>query len=290
MDLHDGLELCGGAATTARLLEVGVPARAMRVARRSDLHLGRGRFALPGAPPALVAAVRYGGFASHSSAAALHGFPSWRACPVLHVTVPPGSRPADPGVRIHRGHLSPDDVHWHLPMTNPLRTVIDCARTMPLIDALVVIDAALRGGRVRREQLQAAADAARGYGAAALRQAVAFADELAASPLESVLRFLASILNCEVRSQVRLPGLTPVDLLLDGWLVLEADGYEFHSGRAEYRKDRRRANRLAELGMVLLRFTWEDLALRPGEVLAQIARVLAAGPPRRFREELQLVR
>jgi very-short-patch-repair endonuclease len=76
--------------------------------------------------------------------------------------------------------------------------------------------------------------------------------------------------------------MSPVDFVIAGWLVVEADGYSYHSGRPEYRKDRNRANRLAELGMVLLRFTWEDLKFGPGRVLAQIARVLEAGPRASF--------
>jgi very-short-patch-repair endonuclease len=68
-----------------------------------------------------------------------------------------------------------------------------------------------------------------------------------------------------------------VDYVIDGWLVIETDGFEFHSNRAEYRKDRRRANALAERGYVLLRFTYEDIRFRPWAVLAQVAAVLARG-------------
>lgn len=114
--------------------------------------------------------------------------------------------------------------------------------------------------------------------AAGLRRAVRFADDLADSPLESVLRPLLAILNCELRSQVRIPGVgAAVDFVLDGWLVVEADGYEFHSDRKAYRKDRARLNALAAQGYVLLRFTWEDVRFRPGWVLEQVARVLSLG-------------
>ena len=73
----------------------------------------------------------------------------------------------------------------------------------------------------------------------------------------------------------------PVDILIDGWLVLEGDGFEFHSNRADYRKDRRRGNRLALHGKVLLRFTYEDVRYHPLRTLAQIEAVLRLGPPRR---------
>jgi very-short-patch-repair endonuclease len=67
---------------------------------------------------------------------------------------------------------------------------------------------------------------------------------------------------------------------LDGWLVLEGDGFEHHSSRKNYREDRRRGNSLVEHGVVTLRFSYEDLQGRPWEVLAQIERVLKLGPPR----------
>jgi len=146
-------------------------------------------------------------------------------------------------------------------------------------EALVVLDAALHCGMVQRGPLQAAAEAARGHGAAALRRAVRFADELADSALESVLRLILTILDCALHTQVRIPGLVaPVDFVLDGWLVVEADGFEFHSDRKAYRNDRGRLNALAAQGYVLLRFTWEDVRFRPGWVLELVARVLSLGP------------
>ena len=281
MHVGDALGYCGGAASAARLLQVGVSPHGLRVARLEGFAVGHGAFALPDAPPALVAAARLNGVVSYSSAAALYGFPSWRQDKTIHVTVAGGARRLDPDVRIHRARIRPDEIHSSTAITTPLRTLLDCGRSMPLVEAVVVMDGALRGGRVSRDALQAAADAARGHGAAALRQAVRWTDALADSPMESVLRVVVSILNCTVRSQVRLRGVRgPVDFVLDGWLALEADGFEFYSGRSDYRRDRAKANALAARGLVLLRFTYEDLQ-RPGWVLGQVAQVLALGPPRR---------
>ena len=78
--------------------------------------------------------------------------------------------------------------------------------------------------------------------------------------------------------QIWIDGVGRVDLLLDGWLVLEADGFEHHSDRARYREDRRRANALAVLGYTLLRFSYEDIVHHEAEVAEVIARVLARGP------------
>ncbi len=66
--------------------------------------------------------------------------------------------------------------------------------------------------------------------------------------------------------------------LVNGWLILEADGFAFHSNREHYRRDRKRGNGAAERRLVQLRFTWEDLHFRRSVVLQQIVRVLEAGP------------
>jgi very-short-patch-repair endonuclease len=69
-----------------------------------------------------------------------------------------------------------------------------------------------------------------------------------------------------------------VDLLVDVWLVLEADGFEHHSNRASYREDRRRGNALAVLGYAVLRFSYEDIVHHEDVVAEVVARVLARAP------------
>lgn len=58
-------------------------------------------------------------------------------------------------------------------------------------------------------------------------------------------------------------------------LVLEVDGYAAHSAREAFERDRRRQNRLVAEGYIVLRFTWRDLTERPGDVVRQVAAVLA---------------
>jgi very-short-patch-repair endonuclease len=230
-----------------------------------------------------VAAAELGGLASHAGAARLHGLDLWRPIEGIDVTVRRGSHPRRPGVRVHRADLHPDEIDHRLLATNVWRTVLDCGRVLPLADAVVILDSALRRGWVKLADLRAAADSARGHGSAALRRAVAHADALSGSALESALRPLLGLLDATMETQVRIRGVPggPVDFVLNGWLVVETDGFEHHSGRAEYRKDRERSNALAVRGYTLLRFTYEDVAARPWWVLAQVQAVLARGPAAR---------
>lgn len=219
----------------------------------------------------MVAAVRLGGVLSCASAACAHGLPLLGPHGV-HVTVPRTCGHVHaPGVIAHRRDLAPTEYDGMC--TSVLRTVLDCTRELPLREAVTACDAALRGG-LDLLTLQRVASAGTGPGSRAARRVVSLADATAESPLESCLRLL-SLPLARVQSQVRITGVGRVDLVLDGWLVLEADGFEHHSTRAHYRVDRRRANALAERGFVLLRFSYEDIVHRPEYVLATIGQVLA---------------
>ena len=57
-------------------------------------------------------------------------------------------------------------------------------------------------------------------------------------------------------------------------LALEVDGRAYHSDARSFQRDRRRQNDLVAAGWTVLRFTWEDIVLRPGEVLARIEAAL----------------
>lgn len=82
-----------------------------------------------------------------------------------------------------------------------------------------------------------------------------------------------------METQVWIEGAGPVDILVDGWLILEGDGFAFHSNREHYRRDRSRGNVATEQALVTLRFTWEDLQFRPIAVLGQIVRTIEAHRP-----------
>lgn len=227
------------------------------------------------ASPAVRDAVALGGVLACVSAAVALGLPVLFTGPT-HVVVPRGwSHAKLSGVIVHRRDLDAEDVCGVA--TTLLRTVIDCARELPLREALVICDAALRAG-LDRSRLREAAKSLRGPGAAKVRDVARLCDAQAESPIETLLRLIAREFG-RVDPQVWIDGVGRVDLILDGWLVLEADGFEFHSTRAHYREDRRRANALVAAGYVLLRFSYEDVVHHPDYVAETIRRVLAQGRP-----------
>ena len=135
-----------------------------------------------------------------------------------------------------------------------------------------MVDSALRLGRATK------ADVRRrivGPDSVRRRGLLALADGRAESVIETVARVAIRSAGLQVQSQVYIPDVGRVDLVVDGWLVIEIDGYAHHSTREQFRNDRRRANLIAEKGLVLLRFSYEDVMFRSEEMVALIRYVLA---------------
>jgi very-short-patch-repair endonuclease len=227
-----------------------------------------------------LAVMRAGAVVSHTTAAALWGFDLVRA-ERAEATWPRnwnGVRP--PGVRIHRADQVEVELFDGVRLTSRLRTLVDCARVLPLEEAVAVMDSALRQGAVTVEGLATAARSASGPGSAKVRHAVSLADGRAESVLESVLRVVLRLAGVSAEPQVviRVRGefVARVDLLVDGWLVLEADGFAYHSATGDFRRERRAHNALVLAGYRVLRFTWHDVLTSPDYVVATVRTAVAA--------------
>ena len=183
----DALEARGGVARWQDLATAGLGRRSLgtAVARGEVMRAGRGVYALPGTHPVHIAAVLARGYVSHTSAAGfwgmdlldLHG---------AHIAVPEDrSRMAPTDAIVHRVSLgATDTVCAPIPVTTPLRTVLDCARVLPADEALVLADSALRMGLVNERDLHQLAHSTRGPGSRRARRVLLAASGLAESPGE----------------------------------------------------------------------------------------------------------
>lgn len=61
----------------------------------------------------------------------------------------------------------------------------------------------------------------------------------------------------------------------DSRLVVEVDGYRYHSGRVRWQQDLTRQNELTSRGWRVLRVTAEDIEIRQIDVVRALARALA---------------
>ncbi len=200
------------------------------------------------------------------------------------LTVPRNrSRVALPGWRVRRADVSDDDLHVTpsgLRVTAAARTVVDLARVLPLAHAVAVGDSAVRQRMVEPPELRQTLRSAKGAGAAHVHSVAPLLDPRAGSVLESLLRVLLVLSGFPPpvsQHEIRAAGVlvARVDFCwVEQRLVVEADGFAYHSDRAAYRKDRQRMNQLESLGWRVLRFTWEDVVHRPAYVLALVGECL----------------
>lgn len=247
------------------------------------MRVGRNRYALPTAHRGLLAAGALAGVASHTTAASIHG---WELAvqPQLPDVIVPRARRVEPrrriGCTVRWRALDPDDVVRGI-VTDPYRTVIDCARDLPFVEALAIADSALRHGLDEDRLVQRALRLSTTGRRRALR-VVEAADIRAANPFESVLRGIAlGVKGLDVEPQVQIVerGFSGRPDLVDRRrrIVLEADSYTFHGTRKAFRQDCARYNALVLRGWTVLRFAWEHVMLEP-DYVREVLEAVVAGP------------
>lgn len=266
----------GGVARYADLASLGQ--REVTAACRDGVIVrnGWGQYIDPGLEGHRRGALLLGGVLSHLSAAAQHGWPLKKMPVRPHVTVRPNrhaSASLCKSLRVYYRSLPPEAIVDGV--TEPLRTVVDCARDLAFDEALTVADSALRVGAVGPAELRAMGDSLTGRGAVQARAVLAAADGRAANPLESVLRALClQVDGLLVEPQVPFENATHramVDLADIGLgIVVEGEGFETHGSRAGFDKDCRRYTELVCAGQLVVRCTYTQVMYEPDWVRARL--------------------
>ncbi len=274
------VRLLAGRATREQILAECTRGQLARSVRSGVLlRTRRGVYVLPALLDPLQVAARVGGVVSHRSAAQILGYGLAEAPTEVDVTVRHTSTPPRlPGVRLRWARSLPDaDVVDGY--TCPLRTVLDCATTLPFVQALAVADSALSLNDVTEWQLRLAAARSPGRGRARRQRVADAADGRAENAFESVLRALALEAGLSLEPQVPIVlarRKVRVDLAdRRRRLVVEGDSYTHHGSRAAFRDDCDRYNDLVAAGWTVLRFTWEHVMLRPEAVRRTLLETVA---------------
>ncbi len=189
MEVAEVLLQAGGVASTAALVElVGRPALRRAVESGAVMRAGRGTYRLPESEEHRVDAARLHACLSLTSAALAHGWPVKLPPSRPQVVVPRGRKveaARRSRVELRWGEVTPRELAAGV--TDPVRTVLDCARFLATDEALAVADSALRAGVPRTDLLLACARLPR-HGRGRAFRIVELATSLAANPFESVLR------------------------------------------------------------------------------------------------------
>lgn len=106
-------------------------------------------------------------------------------------------------------------------------------------------------------------------------------DGLAMSGTETHMRLALRRAGYQVRSQVHLPGIGIVDLLVDGWLIIELDSRKYHGGADNQLRDRVRDGNAVLGSYGHERFLWEQVRESMDWCLEVVERRLRDGRPLR---------
>jgi very-short-patch-repair endonuclease len=306
--LTDSGSACQGLVTRQMLRAAGLrPERLSRAARKGQLVLVRRRVyarePLPSLPRFVVTdrgvAASYvlhvravllslgpTAAARGRTAAALRGWPLLvEPARTVEVAVPHGMhlRTGRDVKAVQCRELDVDELRpvdgAPLRVTTAARTLLDCATELPLVEAVVAVDSALRAAAVTVAELLAATASHRGLsGAARARRVLELCDPESGSVLESVVRVrmllagITGITSQRVICDAAGRHIVRADFCFDGArLVVEVDGHKWHQDASF---DRDRDNRLAAAGWRVLRYTWADVMHNDVTVVRQIRAAL----------------
>jgi hypothetical protein len=201
---------------------------------------------------------------------------------LIEISVAPGHIVERPGVRCHRRVLDPMDVCEvdGITLTSPVRTILDLAGQLPLIDLVVVIDAALKKRSCTLEQLRARAYDRGVRGIARYRRALELCDGRSESPMETLMRLLIVLSG--------LPAPTPQFKAFDDFGVfvarmdLKAHGvraaFEYdgvgHDEPVAHARDVKRWRDLRAAGYEVFPYTAGDLFRAPHLIVVDYQRAL----------------
>jgi very-short-patch-repair endonuclease len=197
----------------------------------------------------------------------------------MHVTVARCVR-GPKGILVHTIRaLHPSDARSRhgIPTTSPARTLLDLAAQATQRD----LDRAVNEARVTKLASDSSLNEQfsrypHHRGTAALKRALKHTPAFTRSEAEQRLR--------ELIRKARLP-LPVTNTHVDGYevdafwpehkLILEVDGYDVHSTRAAFERDRRRDAHLQTHGYRVIRTTWHQLTEEPESLIATLSAALA---------------
>lgn len=211
-----------------------------------------------------------------SGDAAAHWVGSLERASQVSVIVPPTRRlSAQRGVRVIRAYVDRRDVTVRdgILLTDECRTALDLAA----LGRNDVLHRMAQRNRLSPRALQAALDRGthrKGWSAARAAVRASLTNPHSEAERLTHRAMLASgITRWRANPELVINGRTirPDIAFDDVPLIVEIDGYDYHSDRDAFESDRFRQNLLIAAGWTVLRFTWRQVSEDPAAVVAQIA-------------------
>ena len=158
-------------------------------------------------------------------------------------------------VCIHREQImSEEERRTHVASIGTvLERVLVC---MPLKVSLPMLDAARNRGLFDISTLTLPSSGSR---VPHLREALSLSTDRARSILETVARLQLIDMGLTPEVGVWIEGVGEVDMIILDFIVIEVDGWAFHSSKEQREKDLKRDRELLRRGYVVLRFTYDNV-------------------------------
>ena len=175
-------------------------------------------------------------------------------------------------VRLHWGALREAAPTRHaVSLVDAVRCAVRCQSPR---DAIATLDSVMNKRLMTRDEIGTL------FATLPARFAVLLSllDERAEAGTETIVRLMLRQLGAQVDLQMRIRDVGRVDLVVDGWLIVECDSKQFHEDWDSQRADRRRDVAALRQGYVTLRLLAEDILYRPDEVRRVLLDVLAHRP------------
>lgn len=237
-----------------------------------------------------ILALDPGAFISHVSAAALQGVALLHSPGgVVHTIRPEGPPRHYRGLRVHELPLPPvaRTLCGTLPLTTPERTVVDCAAALDFPGAVVVCESARFQGLADENALWDAFAALPRRMRRKVERVLHFSSGKSESPGESLSRVVFAELGLPDPDQQRDYSdargfIGRVDFVWDGLgVIAEFDGeVKYGKGESVF-EEKKREDRLRELGYEVVRITWSDLMGDRQELADRLAAAFARAASRR---------
>jgi hypothetical protein len=240
--------------------------------------VGRPKLTREGRWMAAVLACGEGAALSHRSAAALWGIGAERPGGRIEISIQRPSEVRRPGLKVHRRpNLPADDigVHHGIPLTQPVRTLIDLATELPTRRLERAVNEADKHDLIDPESLRKALDDHAGEpGVRPLRTVLdRHTFRLSDDELELFFRPIAAAAGLPTPLTKRIVNGFEVDFFWpDLNLVVETDGFRYHRTASAQTRDALRSQTHTASGLTPLRFSHYQVKYEP----AHVCRVLAA--------------
>jgi very-short-patch-repair endonuclease len=284
-----------GVVAHAKLVAAGVSANQiewrLHSGRLHKLHRGVYLVGHRAAPPlaveqAALFACGETAVLSHRSAANIWSLLPYPASAPAWVTIPPGRNADRPRIKIHRAGLLPREIRKRhgLRLTSPPRTILDLA---PLLDEgeleSVVAEAEYR--RLASQcELAAQAEGNEGKrGVAKLRRVLGLPGGPQRTRSGGERAMLGVLRRAGIdgfETNARIHGYEVDFLWRDLGIVVELDGWDGHSGRVAFERDRMKIATLTAHGLTVIPVTGRHLGDDPSGVVHRLTRTLAAARTR----------